>query len=91
MMPARSLEDVHAANKRARHAAEQAKAHSASAWYEDPIALGALLLLLPPIGLAALWSSRRYSNDARWALTLMTGLTLCLGAAMTIAVLVLRA
>ena len=96
MMPARSLEDVLAANKRALYAAEKAKAlgkspASAQAWYEDPVALGTLLLLLPPIGLAALWSSKRYSNDARWALTVMTGLTLCLGAAVAIAVLALRA
>jgi len=55
------------------------------AWYEDPIALGTLLIMLPPIGLAALWSSKRYSSDARWALTVMTGLTLCLGAAVVVA------
>ena len=95
-MPARSLEDVLAANKRALYAAEQAKAlgkkaPAAQAWYEDPVALGTLLLMVPPIGLAALWSSKRYSNDARWALTVMTGLTLCLGAAVAIAVLALRA
>jgi hypothetical protein len=60
-------------------------------WYEDPIALGTLLLLLPPVGLAALWSSKRYSNDARWALTVMTGLTLCVAAALAVAVLALRA
>ncbi|MBX3228476.1 MAG: hypothetical protein KIT84_07480 [Labilithrix sp.] len=55
------------------------------AWYEDPIALGTLLIMVPPIGLAALWSSKRYSSDARWALTVMTGLTLCLGAAVVVA------
>jgi hypothetical protein len=52
-----------------------------SKWYEDPIALGTLLLVAPPIGLAALWSSKRYTRDARWALTLMTGLSMCLSAA----------
>ena len=35
------------------------------AWWEDPVALGSLLILVPPIGLAAVWSSKRYSNDAR--------------------------
>ena len=65
-------------------------AASATAWYEDPIALGSLLILLPPIGLAALWSSKRYSTDARWALTIMTGLTMSLAAAVFVAALVLR-
>ena len=63
---------------------------AAAAWYEDPIALGSLLILLPPIGLAALWSSKRYSNDARWALTIMTGLTMSLAAAVFVSALVLR-
>ena len=63
---------------------------AATAWYEDPIALGSLLILLPPIGLAALWSSKRYSNDARWALTIMTGLTMSLAAAVFVSALVLR-
>lgn len=95
-LPAVSLEDVLAAKKRALYADEKAKALGkapppAQAWYEDPVALGTLLLVLPPIGLAALWSSKRYSSDARWALTVMTGLTLCLGAAIAIAVLALRA
>lgn len=60
------------------------------AWYEDPIALGSLLILVPPVGLAALWSSRRYSNDARWALTIMTGLTMALATAVFVSLLVLR-
>jgi hypothetical protein len=58
---------------------------SALRWYEDPVALGTLLVVAPPIGLAALWSSRRYSSDARWALTIMTALTLCLVSAMVLA------
>lgn len=60
------------------------------AWWEDPIALGSLLILCPPIGVAAVWSSQSYSNDARWALTIMTGLTMCLVTALGIAVLALR-
>lgn len=55
-------------------------------WWEDPVALGSLLILLPPVGLAAVWSSKRYSNDARWALTVMTALTMCLMTAIVIAV-----
>jgi hypothetical protein len=60
-----------------------------SSWWEDPVALGTLLVVIPPIGLAAVWSSRRYSGEARWALTMMTALTMCLVAAVTI-VLILR-
>ena len=58
-------------------------------WWEDPIAVGTMLILLPPIGLAAIWASKRYSNDARWALTVMTALMMCLASVLTI-VLVLR-
>lgn len=58
-------------------------------WWEDPVALGSMLILLPPIGLAAVWASKRYSNDARWALTVMTALMMCLASVLTI-VLVLR-
>lgn len=61
-----------------------------AAWYEDPVALGTLLILFPPVGLAALWASNRYSNDARWALTVMTGLVLCLATAVVIAVSMLH-
>lgn len=94
LLPAVSVEDVHAAKKRALYAAEKAKLLAKpapqQAWYEDPIALGTLLIFAPPIGLAALWSSKRYSGDARWALTIMTALTLCLGTAVTVSVLALR-
>lgn len=59
-------------------------------WWEDPIALGSLLILLPPVGLAAVWMSKRYSSDARWALTVMTALTMCLMSAIVIAALVIK-
>lgn len=61
-----------------------------ASWWEDPVALGSLLILVPPIGLAALWSSKRYSTDARWALTIMTALTMCLVSAVAVTVLVMR-
>ena len=75
--------------QRAAMAAESGKAASngRGAWWEDPVALGSLLILVPPVGLAAVWSSKRYSSDARWALTIMTGLTMCLMTAIVIAVL----
>jgi hypothetical protein len=60
------------------------------AWWEDPIALGSLLILCPPIGLAAVWSSKRYSTDARWALTVMTALMMCLVSAVVIALVAMR-
>jgi hypothetical protein len=92
LLPALSRADD--ASARALYAKEQAKllgdAPRTSAWYEDPIALGSLLLLCPPVGLAALWSSKRYSNDARWALTLMTALMLCLGVGLGVALTIAR-
>jgi hypothetical protein len=93
MFPAISPDDVVAKKRADLYASEKQKLlgrPTAPAWFEDPVALGTLLLFLPPVGLAALWSSKRYSSDARWALTVMTALTLCLGAAITIAVLTLR-
>lgn len=81
--------------KRALHANERAKLlgkenAKRGFWLEDPIAMGMLLIMLPPVGLAALWSSKRYSSDARWALTIMTALTMCLGTAVAIAMIALR-
>jgi hypothetical protein len=95
VMTAVSPEDVLAAQRRALYADEKAKVlaelnKSPRRWYEDPVALGSLLILLPPIGLATLWSSKRYSSDARWALTVMTALMMCLAAAITVAVIALR-
>jgi len=66
------------------------KQEPSRAWWEDPVAVGSLLILLPPVGLAAVWRSRAYSSDARWALTVMTALTMCLMSAVVIAVLALR-
>ena len=77
---------VHNAQKVAAAAATKTPAE----WWEDPVALGSLLILAPPIGLAAVWSSKRYSSDARWALTIMTALTMCLMSAILIAVLMMR-
>jgi hypothetical protein len=49
-------------------------------WLDSPLVVGLLLVLLPPSGLAVLWSSRRYSRDARAALTLSSLFLLALGA-----------
>lgn len=79
------------ARKRELYAQEKAKLLAppkSASWFEDPIALGTLLILVPPIGLAALWSSKRYSNDARWALTVMTALMMCVATAITVALIV---
>lgn len=72
-------------------AANDADAPAERVWYDDPIAIGTLLILVPPIGLAAIWTSKRYSSDARWALTVMTGLAMFLVAAVFIAITALRA
>ena len=74
----------------AQRAAFAAASQPVQAWWEDPVALGSLLILVPPIGLAAVWSSKRYSSDARWALTIMTALTMCLMTAVLIAMLAMR-
>jgi hypothetical protein len=74
----------------AQKAAAAAAMQTPQAWWEDPVALGSLLILVPPIGLAAVWASKRYSSDARWALTVMTALTMCLMSAVLIAVLAMR-
>ena len=87
---------AHAAQARAmqvqnaQRAAVAAAMAPAQAWWEDPVALGSLLILVPPVGLAAVWASKRYSNDARWALTVMTALTMCLMSAVLIAVLAMN-
>jgi hypothetical protein len=60
------------------------------AWWEDPIALGTLLIVLPPVGLACVWGSKHYSNDARWALTVMSALLTCFAGAVVLALLVTR-
>lgn len=74
----------------AQKAAAAAAVAPPAAWWEDPVALGSLLILVPPIGLAAVWSSKRYSGDARWALTVMTALTMCLMSAVLIAALAMH-
>lgn len=73
-----------------RYARAAIEGQAPRSWWEDPVALGTLLILAPPVGLAALWSSRRYSTDARWALTVMTALMLCLVSAVVIAALASR-
>lgn len=90
---ARKRADLYAAEKakllgRRREAAPHPASSTRARWYEDPIAVGTLLLMLPPIGLAAVWTSKRYSNDARWALTVVTGLMMCLGGAIAVALLI---
>lgn len=59
-------------------------------WWEDPIALGTLLILAPPLGLACVWGSKHYSNDARWALTVMSSLLTCFAGAVVLALLLTR-
>jgi hypothetical protein len=89
--PRLAAQQAHAAHVRnAQKEAVAAAGKPPLAWWEDPVALGSLLILVPPIGLAAVWSSKRYSSDARWALTVMTALTMCLMSAVLIAALAMR-
>lgn len=69
--------------ERARRALEadgrrRAVQGSPTATLDQPLVIGLLLFLVPPVGLAALWSSPRYTRDARWALTMTTSLAMCL-------------
>jgi hypothetical protein len=56
-------------------------------WWDDPVTIGALLVAMPPIGLAALWASRHYGKEARWAISGMMGLMLTLLAAIAVALM----
>lgn len=85
MMPA-----FNAAPIVSRHLTPRSGAIADRKWWDDPVAVGSLLILCPPVGLAAIWSSRRYSNDARWALTVMTGLMMCLLTTVVIVAMVAR-
>jgi hypothetical protein len=64
-------------------------AAGAQPWWDDPVTIGALLVVMPPMGLAALWASRHYGKEARLAISAMMGLMLSLVAAFAVA-LVLR-
>ena len=68
----------------------KAESSTSRAWWEDPIALGTLLIVVPPIGLACVWRSKHYSNDARWALTVMSALLTCFAGAVMLALLFVR-
>ena len=91
-MAAHQAQAMHVQNaqKLAQQQALAAAGKGTPQWWEDPVALGSLLILVPPVGLAAVWSSKRYSNDARWALTVMTALMMCLVSAIFIAALAMR-
>ncbi len=54
-------------------------------WWDDPIMVGSLLVVLPPLGLTALWASRCFSREARVAITAMMGLLFSLFTAVVIA------
>ena len=49
-----------------------------------PLVTGLVLLALPPVGVAMVWSSRRYDATAKLALTIFSGFTMCLAAIVTI-------
>ncbi len=45
---------------------------------DDPLVVGLLLAFLPPLGFVLLWTSPRYTSEARRAISLMMGLTMVL-------------
>ena len=58
---------------------------------EDPVSVGILLAVLPPIGFMMLWGSQRYSRDAKIAITaLMSVFMLLATAALCTALIVFR-
>jgi hypothetical protein len=61
-----------------------------SGW-DDPLSVGVLLAVVPPVGFMLLWSSRRYSRDAKIAITsLMTVFMILATTALCTALLVVR-
>lgn len=52
--------------------------------WTSPLAIGLLLIALPPAGLAAVWSHPRYDRDAKWALTLSTMMFMALATILVI-------
>lgn len=60
------------------------------AGWDHPLLVGALLFVAPPIGVSLLWTSRRYGEQARLALTIMSGVTMFLVAAVAIAFAIVR-
>lgn len=88
--PSRFARELPAVDPRAIRASAREPAPPAFSWWEDPVAVGSILLFAPPIGLALLWTSRRYSTDARWALTVMTALTMCLTTSVLVAIILLQ-
>ena len=58
---------------------------------EDPVSVGILLAVVPPVGFMMLWGSSRYSRDAKIAITALMTVFMVLGtAALCTALLVLR-
>lgn len=48
------------------------------------VVTGLALFALPPVGVAMVWSSRRYDATAKLALTIFSGFTMCLAAIVAI-------
>jgi hypothetical protein len=46
---------------------------------DDPLVIGVLLALVPPVGMMLLWTNPRYETQARVAISVVLGLTLTLG------------
>lgn len=64
-----------------RHAQVFAPMAPPARGFEHPLAIGALLLVAPPIGLSLLWASRAYGREAKIALTGFSAMMVVLAAA----------
>lgn len=62
---------------------ERTRAAAESRW-DDPVLVGLLLCLAPPIGILALWSSTKIPHSGKVAVTAFAGL--CVAAVTTVAV-----
>jgi hypothetical protein len=59
-------------------------AQASTSWtsrFEDPVSVGILLAIVPPLGFMMLWGSPRYSRDAKMAITALMTVFMVLGTA----------
>lgn len=62
------------------------RARESGSVFSSPLMVGLLMMVLPPVGVAAAWSSPRYDREGRIAVTITASLFMCLA---TVAVVLL--
>jgi hypothetical protein len=58
--------------------------------HEHPLVVGALIVVLPPMGIAAVWASKRYSFAGKLAVTLFTAFAMLVAAATAVLLVALE-